>query len=53
MSAEIARYIVYLLAFVAALALADGLYGFWIGLNLKRKVRVSRRLRSLAITDCP
>lgn len=52
MSAEIARYIVYLLAFVAALALADGLYGFWTGLNLKRKVRVSRRLRSLA-ADTP
>ncbi|MCD6061557.1 MAG: tight adherence protein [Moraxellaceae bacterium] len=47
MNPELVRYLVYLLAFVAALALADGLYSLWSSLNLQRKVKVSRRLRSL------
>lgn len=49
MTPEIARYLVYLLAFVAALALADGLFAFWSSFNLQRKVKVSRRLRALNV----
>jgi tight adherence protein B len=49
MTPEIARYLVYLLAFVAALALADGLFALWSSFNLQRKVKVSRRLRALNV----
>jgi tight adherence protein B len=49
MNPELARYLVYLLAFVATLALADGLYSALAGLNLQRKVKISRRLRALNI----
>lgn len=53
MSAELTRYLIYLFAFVALLALADGLYGLLAGLNVRGKVKVSRRLRSLAPADLP
>jgi tight adherence protein B len=51
MTAELTRYLVYLVAFVGLLALADVLHSLWAGLNLKRKVAVSRRLRGLAPAD--
>lgn len=53
MNAELTRYGLYLFGFVGLLALADAFYGFWAELNVKRKVKVSRRLRSLAPADAP
>lgn len=48
MSSELARYLVLLFAFLAALALCDAASGLWADLNLRRKRRVSQRLRALA-----
>jgi tight adherence protein B len=53
MTAELARYLVYLFAFVGLLALADALSSLWATLNLQRKVAVARRLRSLVPADTP
>lgn len=53
MTAELARYLVYLFAFVALLALADALWSLWATVNLPRKVTVSRRLRTLVPADTP
>lgn len=41
-------YLISFVAFVAALALVQGLYLLWQSLNIERTVRVSRRLRSLS-----
>lgn len=41
-------YLISFVAFVAALALVQGLYMLWQSLNVERAVRVNRRLRSLS-----
>lgn len=41
-------YLISFVAFVAALALVQGLYMLWQSLNVERTVRVNRRLRSLS-----
>lgn len=41
-------YLISFIAFVAALALVQGLYLLWQSLNVERTVRVNRRLRSLS-----
>jgi tight adherence protein B len=50
MDSHFVIYIVYLVAFVALLAMMDGLYSLWASLNVSRRLKVSRRLRSLSPT---
>ncbi len=41
-------YLVYILTFIAVVALVEGLYLWWSSLNVDRKIKVSRRLRLLS-----
>jgi tight adherence protein B len=48
MNSQLTLYLIYFLAFFALLALADGLYSVVADLNVKRRLKVMQRLRSLS-----